>query len=145
MESIVGTMHRTCWWNRNPPKYNHFGINRTDLVCSSDQIRESLTGLSLWLPIVSLTNNMNLPCIIQINTCEKSQRNNHQFQKASGILHPIPVSPKIWCRAGMDLIGPMPETPRGNKYVVLITDQGQVCKFTLNTALFNYPHRALNY
>ena len=28
----------------------------------------------------------------------------------------------MWCQVGMDLIGPMPETPRGNKYVVTLTD-----------------------
>ncbi len=58
----------------------------------------------------------------QVKSCEKCQRNNHKLQKASGALHPIPVKPKIWCQVGMDLIGPMPETPRGNKYVVTLTD-----------------------
>ena len=28
----------------------------------------------------------------------------------------------MWCQVGMDLIGPMPETPRGNKFVVTLTD-----------------------
>ena len=47
---------------------------------------------------------------------------NYKLQKASDVLHPIPVKPKMWCQVGMDLIGPMPETPRGNKYVVTLTD-----------------------
>ena len=44
--------------------------------------------------------------------------------KASGVLHPIPVLPKIWCQVGIDLIGPMPETPRVNKYVVTTSRNG---------------------
>ena len=59
---------------------------------------------------------------MQINTCEKCQRNNFKLQKASGVLHPIPVKPKVWYQVGMDLIGPMPVTPRGNKYIVTLTD-----------------------
>ena len=65
---------------------------------------------------------MNLLTIIQINTCERCQQNNYKLQKASGVLHPIPVKLKIWCQVGMDLIGPMPETQRGNKYIVTLTD-----------------------
>ena len=59
---------------------------------------------------------------IQVSSCERCQKNNHKLQKASGVLHPIPVTPKIWSQIGMDLIGPMPETPRGNKYIVTLTD-----------------------
>ena len=55
---------------------------------------------------------------IQVETCEKCQKNNKKLQKSAGGLHPIVIQPKIWCQVGMDLIGPMPETPRGNKYVV---------------------------
>ena len=40
-------------------------------------------------------------------------------RKLLGGLHPIPVQPKLWHQVGMDLIGPMPETPRGNKYITL--------------------------
>ena len=44
------------------------------------------------------------------------------FKKSAGGLHPIVIQPKIWYQVGMDLIGPMPETPRGNKYIVTLTD-----------------------
>ena len=50
------------------------------------------------------------------------QKNNKKLQKSAGGLHPIVIQPKIWCQVGRDLIGPMPETPRGNKYVVTLTD-----------------------
>ena len=42
--------------------------------------------------------------------------------KAYRVLHSISVKPKIWCQVGLDLIGPMPETLRGNKYIVTLTD-----------------------
>lgn len=59
---------------------------------------------------------------MQVRSCEKCQRNNHKLQKTSGTLHPIPVKAKVWSQVGMDLIGPMPETPRGNRYIVTLTD-----------------------
>ena len=42
--------------------------------------------------------------------------------KASGELHPIPIKHDLWHQVGMDLIGPLTETSRGNKYIVTITD-----------------------
>lgn len=48
--------------------------------------------------------------------------NNKKLQKSAGVLHPIAIQPKIWYQVGMDLIGPMPETPRGNKYIITLTD-----------------------
>ena len=48
--------------------------------------------------------------------------NNPKLKTSAGTLHPIPVQPKIWQQGGMDLIGPLPLTPRGNKYIVTLTD-----------------------
>ena len=39
-----------------------------------------------------------------------------------GTLHPIPVAPQLWRQVGMDLIGPLTTTPRGNKYIITLTD-----------------------
>ena len=47
-----------------------------------------------------------------------------QFEKClggGGVLHPIPIKPKIWSQVGMDLIGPLPETTCGNKFIVTLT------------------------
>ena len=38
------------------------------------------------------------------------------------MLHSIPVESKIFYQMGMDLIGPLPVTSRGNKYIVTLTD-----------------------
>ena len=59
---------------------------------------------------------------LQVRSCDVCQRNNHKLQKASGSLQPIPVPSKIWCQVGMGLIGPMPTTTRGNRYIIALTD-----------------------
>ena len=59
---------------------------------------------------------------MQVRSCDVCQKNNHKLQKASGTLHPIPVPSKIRCQVGMDLIGPMPATSRGNTYIITLTD-----------------------
>ena len=60
--------------------------------------------------------------LFQVSSCDKCQRNNYKLNKSCGELHPIPVKPKLWHQAGMDLIGPLTATPRGNKYIITITD-----------------------
>ena len=57
-----------------------------------------------------------------MESCDRCQRGNKKLKKAVGGLHPIPVKPNIFHQVGMDLIGPLPETPRGNKYVIMLTD-----------------------
>ena len=63
-------------------------------------------------------------CLVnmQVESCERCQRNKKKLQKQAGVLHPIVVEPKVWHQVGMDLIGPLQETPRGNKYIVTLTD-----------------------
>ena len=57
----------------------------------------------------------------------KCQRNNYKLNKERGVFHPIPVSPQLWKQVGMDLIGPMPVTVRGNKYIATLTDYFTKC------------------
>ena len=47
---------------------------------------------------------------------------NKKLKTSSAELHPIPVEAQIWCQVGMDLTGPLTETPRGNKYKITLTD-----------------------
>ena len=44
------------------------------------------------------------------------------MKKTSATLHPIPVQGEVRHQIGMDLIGPLKETPRGSKYTVTVTD-----------------------
>ena len=57
-----------------------------------------------------------------MESCDRCQCGNKKLKKAVGGLHPIPVKPNLFYQLGMDMIGPLPETPRGNKYVVTLTD-----------------------
>ena len=36
-------------------------------------------------------------------------------------LHPIAVKPQVWNLVGMDLIGPLKKTSRGNRYILTMT------------------------
>ena len=53
--------------------------------------------------------------------CDKCQCTNPQRQKTRAELHPIPVT-KAWHRVGTDLVGPLPETRAGNKYIITLSD-----------------------
>ena len=53
--------------------------------------------------------------------CDKCQRTNHLLQKPRAELHPIPVT-KVWHKVGIDLVGPLPETKQGNKYIITLSD-----------------------
>ena len=73
----------------------------------------------------SSSNNVYIPHN-QVKSCDRCQRGNKKLKKAAGGLHPIPVKLQAFCQAfcqlGMDLIGPLPETPRGNRFIVTLTD-----------------------
>ena len=51
--------------------------------------------------------------------CETSL--HRKFDKFSAELHPIPVRDEVWHTVGVDMIGPLPETPRGNKYIMTVS------------------------
>ena len=55
-------------------------------------------------------------------TCESCQHYNKRLKKTVGSLHPVPVKSKFWSQVGMDIIGPLPVTTRGNKYIITLTD-----------------------
>ena len=44
-----------------------------------------------------------------------------KFDKTSAELHPISVKGEVWHTIGVDLIGPLPETPRTNKYIKTVS------------------------
>ena len=53
--------------------------------------------------------------------CDRCQRTNHLLERPRSELHPIPVT-KVWNRVGIDLVGPLPETRAGNKYIKTLCD-----------------------
>ena len=58
--------------------------------------------------------------MIQVKHCEVCQKSKRKFDKPAAPLHPIPVS-DTWNKLGIDLIE-LPITPRGNRYVITLTD-----------------------
>ena len=58
----------------------------------------------------------------QIQSCDVCQRVKRMFDKPALSLHPVPVKLGVWQQIGIDLVGPLPETPSGNKYTMTVTD-----------------------
>ena len=50
------------------------------------------------------------------------QHNNLKRQKQHASLHLVSVKQEPWWQVGIDLVGPLPETPRGHKYNMTITN-----------------------
>ena len=58
-----------------------------------------------------------------IKSCEQCQRNNITcLEKAKQTLNPVPVPTAIWQQIGIDLMGPLPESPEGHLYVMTAVD-----------------------
>ena len=57
-----------------------------------------------------------------VASCPECKSINAHPISASVPLHPIPVPNNVWSLIGIDLIGPLPETQRGNKYIVGVSD-----------------------
>ena len=92
---------------------NHFRVNRTlDLVASK-----------YYWP--GLTKDVK-QCVSDVYRSDHATHARGTItscmQKASGSLKPISVPTKLWSQVGMDLIGPLPALPRGNQYIVTLTD-----------------------
>eukprot|EP00731_Ephydatia_muelleri_P022827 Em0015g410a len=83
----------------------HFGRDKTLLKISER---------FYWIGMV---NDVKEYC----KTCEKCQKANRKFDKFSAELHPIPVKDEVWHTIGVDLIGPLPETQKGNKYIMTVS------------------------
>ena len=64
-----------------------------------------------------MANDVQLCC----NSCDTCQRVNSRMPKQRPELHPIPVT-DVWNQIGIDIVGPLPETVRGNKYIITVTD-----------------------
>ena len=57
-----------------------------------------------------------------VDSCIVCQKTAQAFSIKHTTLRSILVMSKVWCRIGVDIIGPLKETPRGNKYIITSTD-----------------------
>ena len=72
--------------------------------------------------------------VLQISSCDVCQRVKGKFDRPAPSLHPVPVKYGVWQQIGVDLIGPLPETLSGNKYIMTVTVMsGRVGQQTLGT------------
>ena len=56
-----------------------------------------------------------------IKSCANCQKTNASNKAPAATLNPIPVK-DLFHRWGIDLVGPLEETPRGNKYLIVATE-----------------------
>ena len=83
----------------------HFGRDKT---------RHKICSRYYWVGLVNDVDEM-------VMTCDACQKHSNINKKCSQ-LHPIKVKEEVWSRIGIDLMGPLNETPRGNKYIITCTD-----------------------
>src|ERR1700761_6362961 len=56
-----------------------------------------------------------------IKTCPRCQSLREELQPTAGLLLQIRMT-RPWEKVGLDLIGPLPKTARGNSYAVVMQD-----------------------
>ena len=59
---------------------------------------------------------------MQVQSCDVCQRVKRKFDKPALSLHPVPVQLGAWQQIDINLVGPLPEMPSGNKYITMVTD-----------------------
>ena len=64
---------------------------------------------------------LNSHFFYQISECESCQRMNPSVKCPTLDLQPVPVT-GLWEMWGVDIIGPLTLTPRGNCYIIVATD-----------------------
>ena len=85
---------------------------------------ENLVGCYYYYPIYICKRPacQLMYIFVQIQHCDSCQRINKKLDKTSASLHPIPVKAEVWSQVGVDLIGPLPTSRRGNKYIITLSD-----------------------
>ena len=78
-----------------------------------------VAGIYYWMTImVEDIDNFTASC----DVCQKESRAK-KLNKNHSSLHSIKVKIQVWYRIGVDLIGPLNETPRGNRYIIPLFQQ----------------------
>ena len=91
--------------HNDPVSGAHFG---------RDKVVEKIEERYYWVGIIRDVLKVT-------KTCDKCQRANPKFHKTPARIHPIPVTDQVWHTVGIDLIGPLPKTERGNEYIATCT------------------------
>ena len=67
-------------------------------------------------------SDLNSSFFIQVQHCDQCQRTKRKFDRPATQLHPVPVPNYGWKQIGIDLVGPLPCSDKGNKYIIVVTD-----------------------
>ena len=84
----------------------HFGRDKT---------RNKVCSRYYWLKIVEYVDTFTA-------SCDVCQRGAKKLNKNHPSLYLIKVKNEVWHRIGIDLIGPLNETPHGHRYIITCTD-----------------------
>ena len=74
-----------------------------------------VAGRYYWMKMMEDIDNFTA-------SCDVCQRGAKKLNKNHSSLHTIKVKTQVWYRIGVDLIGPLNETPRGNRHIITCTD-----------------------
>jgi len=99
-QRVISEFHDT-------PIAGHLGRDRT---------LASLTSAFTWPGVARDVANYVKTC----PSCQQAKSNN---QRPAGLLQPIPIPAQRWEVVNMDLIGPLPSTPRGHTAILTVVDR----------------------
>lgn len=72
--------------------------------------------------VIIIANKLSyLIMMVQIKCCDKCQRMQCLQKSTTSELHPVKVEPEVWSLVGMDLVGPLTKTKKGNRYILTMT------------------------
>ncbi|KAL5460547.1 hypothetical protein EMCRGX_G033999 [Ephydatia muelleri] len=57
-----------------------------------------------------------------VECCDVCQRTKQKCDHPTAELHAVHVTSQGWKQIGIDIVGPLPCTERGNKYIIVVTD-----------------------
>lgn len=103
LELKLQLLHET----HDAPAAGHLGIGRT---------LERLKTYHYW-------PHMRRDVTNYVNACEACQRNKASNQRIPGLLQPLEIPTAPWETITMDLIGPLPVSPKGHDAILVFVDK----------------------
>ena len=89
------------------PYAGHFGVQRT----------QELISRYYWWP------QMQAEVAAFVKGCVPCQRSKPAHGATAGKLQPLPVPEALWEDISMDFVGPLPRTPRGYDFILVVVDR----------------------
>ena len=58
-----------------------------------------------------------------VRSCVSCAQNKASNQTSADLLHPLPIPARRWETISMDFVGPLPKTPRGHDFLLVVVDK----------------------